>query len=88
MHSYFSNIKQRTKVENIWTVFRVTQVSILRPLLFNIFLADLFFIISNIDIASYGMIIADIIADDIEEASTALFQWFDNNLLKKQPWQV
>ena len=34
------------------------------------------------------MIIADVVADDIEEAPTALFQWFDNNLLKKQPWQV
>ena len=28
------------------------------------------------------MIIADIVADIIEEASTALFQWFYNNLLK------
>ena len=34
------------------------------------------------------MIIADIVADNIEEASTALFEWFDNNLFKKQPWQV
>ena len=31
------------------------------------------------------MIIADIVADNIEEASTALFQWFDNNLLKNNP---
>ena len=30
------------------------------------------------------MIIADIVSDNIEEASTALFQWFVNNLLKKQ----
>ena len=28
--------------------------------------------------------IADIVADNIEEASTALFEWFDNNSLKKQ----
>ena len=28
------------------------------------------------------MIIADIVADNIEKASIALFQWFDNNLLK------
>ena len=28
------------------------------------------------------MIIADIVADNIEEAPTSLFQWFDNNLLK------
>ena len=31
------------------------------------------------------MIIADIVADNIEEASTALFQWFGNNLLKNNP---
>ena len=31
------------------------------------------------------MIIADIVADNNEEASTALFQWFDNNLLKNNP---
>ena len=38
------------------------------------------------------MIIADVAADNIndfikslEEASTALFQWFDNNLLRKNP---
>ena len=31
------------------------------------------------------MIIADIVADNIEEASTALFQCFDNNLLKNNP---
>ena len=30
------------------------------------------------------MIIAHIVADNNEEASTALFQWFDNNILKKQ----
>ena len=31
------------------------------------------------------MIIADIAADNIEEAFTALFQWLDNNLLKNNP---
>ena len=34
-------------------VFGVTQGSILRTLLSNIFLADLFFIINNVDIANY-----------------------------------
>ena len=71
-------------------VFGVTQGSILRPLLFNIFLAGLFFIISNINIASYAddntsYIAADSIDDlikSLEEASTALFQWFDNSFLK------
>ena len=59
-------------------------------MLLNVFLADLFFILSDVDIESY----ADdntpyVIADDIsglisssEKASKALFEWFENNLLK------
>ena len=31
------------------------------------------------------MIIADIVADNIEKAPTALFRWFDNNLAKNNP---
>ena len=71
-------------------VFGVTQGLIVRPLLFNIFLAGLFFIISNINIASYAdgntpYIAADNIHDlikSLEEASIALFQWFDNSFFK------
>ena len=62
------------------TVFEITHGSILRPLLYNIFLADLIFIISNIDIASYADDNTQYIATDniddliksLEEASTAL----------------
>ena len=87
IHDYLSNRKQRIKIENnyiTWMeiVFGVTQGSILRPLLFTIFLAGLFFIISNINIASYAdgntsYIAADNIDDlvkSLEEVSTALFQ--------------
>ena len=46
------------------TVFQDTEGSILRSLLFDIFLADPFFIISNIDIASYPDIYTPYIAAD------------------------
>ena len=71
-------------------LFVVSHCSVLRPLLYNIFLADLFLIIGNIDIASYADDNTPYIAADntdaliksLEEASTVLFQLFDNNLLK------
>ena len=74
-------------------IFGYRQGSILGSLLVNIFLADLFSIIIDIDIASYSddntpYIIADNIDDlikSLEEASTALFQWLDNNLFKSNP---
>ena len=91
IHDYLSNRKQRIKIESnyiTWMeiVFGVTQGS----LLFNIFLTGLFFTISNINIASYAddntsYITADNIDDlikSLEEASTALFQWFDHIFLK------
>ena len=58
VHDYLSDRKQRTRVNNSYStwleiLFGVPQGSILVPMLYNI-LADLFFILSKIDIANYA----------------------------------
>ena len=52
-------IENRTRVNNSYSewlaiVFRVSQGSILGPLLFNIFLADVFFMHGDTDIANFA----------------------------------
>ena len=69
---YLSNRKQRTRVNypfSEWPVvmFGVLQDSILGPFLINIFLADLFLIHSDIDIANFAANTPYLSAKNVED---------------------
>ena len=89
IHDYLSNRKQRTKIDDnysFWSeiLFGVPYGSSFAPLLFNIFLADLFFVVKDIDIASYEDDSASFIVENdidnviapLKETSDALFNRF------------
>ena len=59
MHSYLTDRYQRVKINNSYSLSSlikhgVPQGSILDPIIFNMFLCDMFIMVDNIDIASYA----------------------------------
>ena len=95
MQSYLTERKQRTKINQAYSsweeiLFGVPQGSLLGPILFNIFLSDLFLIVQNTDFASYaddntiynaGDNIEEVILS-LQESSKKLFKWFSDNQMK------
>ena len=95
MHSYLSNRKQRVKINDAYSswseiLFGVPQGSILGPLLFNIFMCDMFYFLEGFDIANYADDStpycagksAESVVNNLEQSSTILFKWLNNNYMK------
>ena len=98
MQSYLSNRKQRTKIKSEFSSWEeillgIPQRSILGLPLFSIFLCDFFFIMNNVDFASYTDDNTPFfVGNDLDEvifkqqnASKTLFQWFADNQMKANP---
>ena len=73
----------------------VPQGSILGPLLFNIFLWDLFYFLEGTDIANYADDITpynvnstqELVINELEKTFSILFKWFNNNYMKVNSYE-
>ena len=98
LHSYLSNRKQRVKIENFFSTWfeiltGVPQGSILGPLLFNIFICDLFYALHDKQVANYaddtspftGNFDIDSVIDELKDSGDLIFDWCNCNGMKANP---
>ena len=95
IHRYLSNRKKRVKINDTYSswseiLFGVPQGPILGPLLFNIFICDMFYFLEGFDIANYADDStpycagksAESVVNNLEQSSRILFKWLNNNYMK------
>ena len=95
------NRKQRTKINESYSfwqkiLFGVLQGITLGPLLFHIFICDLFIMMDDINIANYADNNTPFVSSDtplsvitsLENATEKLFKWFVNNHMKANTTNV
>ena len=95
MESLLSNRQQRTKINNAFSryseiIYGVPQRSILGPLLFNVYICDIFLDIIACDIASYADdnisynfdFSLDNVISNLEKSTNSLLNWFRENHMK------